>query len=315
MPRRERRRIDWRVILPDEQPVARLVTPPAQTSEFAEIASSVLTDPSPQTLDRLLRCAVDFARNVIQLERAAIFLFESASKAMVGTWGTNAALETVDEHDIMYDFGDLDRDVFSRAERGFEWTIYEDCPHITQAEDDTTHVIGRGWIACTAIIGSSGPLGIMYNDTAITHAEVDEAKQARTAVLCSLLARGIESSRTALSKISNDATKSQHRLVREVTQALLRDPSLSCESLAKALQMSSGPLARTVKHYAQVSIVDHRNEIRLARFLGRVDTKAGNLLEAALEAGFGSYAQFHRVFRARFGQAPREYLLEHRASQ
>lgn len=314
MPRKERRRIDWRVILPNEQPVARLVTPPAQTSEFAEIASSVLTDSSPQTLDRLLRCSVEFARDVIHLERAAVFLLEASSKAMIGTWGTSATGETVDEHDIMYDFGDLDRDVFARAERGYAWTVYEDLPLITQAGDDQTHVIGRGWIACTAIMGSSGPLGILYNDSAITHVEMDEAKQARAAVLCSLLARAIESSRTALSKLSNDVTKSQHRLVREVTQALVRDPSLSCESLAKALQMSSGQLARTFKHYAQVSIVDHRNEIRLARFLGHVDTKAGNLLEAALEAGFGSYAQFHRVFRARFGQAPREYLLEHRAS-
>jgi transcriptional regulator GlxA family with amidase domain len=80
----------------------------------------------------------------------------------------------------------------------------------------------------------------------------------------------------------------------------------------KRLKMSGGQLARTFKQHARTSIVDHRNEIRLARFLGRVDMQAGNLLEAALEAGFGSYAQFHRVFRARFGQAPREYLLERR---
>src|SRR5512144_3016071 len=146
MPRKERRRTDWSIILPDEQPVARLVTPPAHTSEFAEIASSVLTDPSPQTLDRLFRCSVEFARNVIRLERTAIFLLESATKAMVGTWGTSATGETVDEHDIMYEFGDLDRDVFARAERGFAWTIYEDCPLVTQAGNNQTLVIGRGWI-------------------------------------------------------------------------------------------------------------------------------------------------------------------------
>jgi AraC-like DNA-binding protein len=313
MPRKERRRIDWRILVPDEPAVAKLVTPPKQTSEFAEIAAAVLTDPSAQTLDRLLRCSVEFARNVILLERAAVYLFETPNKVMVGTWGTSIEGETTDEHDLMYDYGDLDREVFARAEQGYAWTVYEDCPHITQINGQTK-VVGRGWTCCTAIIGSTGPLGILYNDAAVTHGEVDEAKQARAAVLCSLLARAIESSRTALSKISNDITKSQHRLVREVTQLLVRDPSLSCESLAKGLQMSSGQLARAFKHYAQVSIVDHRNEIRLARFLGRVDTKAGNLLEAALEAGFGSYAQFHRVFRARFGQAPREYLLEHRAT-
>jgi hypothetical protein len=33
-----------------------------------------MADPSPEVVDRLLRCAVEFARNVIGLERAAIFL-------------------------------------------------------------------------------------------------------------------------------------------------------------------------------------------------------------------------------------------------
>jgi AraC-like DNA-binding protein len=33
-----------------------------------------------------------------------------------------------------------------------------------------------------------------------------------------------------------------------------------------------------------------------------------NLLEAALEAGFGSYSHFHRVFRAQLHATPRAYL-------
>ena len=32
--------------------------------------------------------------------------------------------------------------------------------------------------------------------------------------------------------------------------------------------------------------------------------------EAALSAGFGSYAQFHRVYRARFGKSPRKCVFE-----
>jgi AraC-like DNA-binding protein len=58
-----------------------------------------------------------------------------------------------------------------------------------------------------------------------------------------------------------------------------------------------------------MSVVDYRNELRLARFLENADAEGKNLLEAALAAGFGSNAQFYRVFRARFGRAPREYLL------
>jgi AraC-like DNA-binding protein len=36
------------------------------------------------------------------------------------------------------------------------------------------------------------------------------------------------------------------------------------------------------------------------------------LLDAALEAGFGSYAQFHRVYRKLVGTAPRDYLTTRR---
>jgi transcriptional regulator GlxA family with amidase domain len=80
--------------------------------------------------------------------------------------------------------------------------------------------------------------------------------------------------------------------------------------MAEQLHVSARHLARIFKREAGTSVVDHRNELRLARFLDRVDADAHNLLEAALDAGFGSYAQFHRVFRARLGRTPREYLLE-----
>ena len=39
-----------------------------------------------------------------------------------------------------------------------------------------------------------------------------------------------------------------------------------------------------------------------------MDRGSTNLLQAALDSGFGSYAQFHRVFRARLQATPREYL-------
>ena len=57
-----------------------------------------------------------------------------------------------------------------------------------------------------------------------------------------------------------------------------------------------------------VSLVDYRNRLRLDRFVALLDRGGTNLLEAALEAGFGSYSQFHRVFRSRLHATPREYL-------
>ncbi|MFL5303754.1 MAG: helix-turn-helix domain-containing protein, partial [Polyangia bacterium] len=57
-----------------------------------------------------------------------------------------------------------------------------------------------------------------------------------------------------------------------------------------------------------MSLVEYRNRVRLDRFGALLENGRNNLLEAALDAGFGSYAQFHRVFRALRHAAPREYL-------
>ncbi len=307
---KERRRVDWQLTV-DEMPQLRLVAASLQSSELASLTSEVLANPSAEVVDRLLLCAVEFARQVIGLERVGIFLFNAEEELMVGTWGTSATGTTVDEHDIQYDFGEMDRAVFSRAELGYPWSVFEDCPMFAQ-DNGKTRILGNGWLASTAIVGKSWPLGVLYNDTAISKNALDEPKQARVAVLCSLLGRALEPSRVGHA-IGSERNRPRHRLVREVTQLLVQDPSMSCGAMAKQLNMSSAQLARAFRRHARTSIVDHRNEIRLARLLGRVDLQARNLLEAALEAGFGSYAQFHRVFRARFGEAPREYLLKHRS--
>ena len=307
---RARRSIDWRVTMAHNPPQVRLIEPTTQLQEFAAISSALLADPSFATVRSVLRRTVEFVRSGIRFERAAIFLLDEEHQAMVGTWGTDATGNTVDEHGIMYDYGALDREVFARAEQGFPWTVYEDCPHIAQ-ENGETRILGRGWAGCTPIIGPDGPIGTLFNDAALSHRSVDESQQARAAVLCSLLGRALHPCRAFLFEDA-PVVATVHPLVREATRCLVADPTLSCSALAKRLGVSATTLTRTFKREARVSVVDHRNELRLARFLGHVDAEGGNLVEAALYAGFGSYAQFHRVFRARFGMAPRDYLLDRR---
>jgi AraC-like DNA-binding protein len=58
-----------------------------------------------------------------------------------------------------------------------------------------------------------------------------------------------------------------------------------------------------------VSLVGYRNQLRLERFMKIMDAGRSTMLEAALGAGFGSYAQFHRVFQAQRGVTPRAYLV------
>ena len=78
--------------------------------------------------------------------------------------------------------------------------------------------------------------------------------------------------------------------------------------IATALNISESRLGRMFKAVKGVSLVDYRNRLRLERFVALLDRGGTNLLDAALEAGFGSYSHFHRVFRARLHATPREYL-------
>jgi AraC-like DNA-binding protein len=311
MHRRLRRRVDWGVIEGGEPSRARLVVPSSQTAGLAQIASALLSEPSGGTADRVLRQSVEFARSVIRLERVSIYLTGPGARSMIGTWGTDIRGQTTDEHDLTFEIDDMVQQIFARSARGYAWSIYEDCPLIVH-EKGRSRSVGRGWLACTAIQGGGQPLGILFNDTAISGAQFDESKQARAALLCSLLGRALEPCRAYLLDPESGEGKPRHPLVRNAAHLLVSDPSLSFEELAKRLQVSKGHLTRTFKRHADTSIVDYRNELRLAQFLSQVNNKA--LLDAALGAGFGSYAQFHRVFRARFGKAPREYLFDRKTA-
>jgi AraC-like DNA-binding protein len=304
---RPRRKVNWAVISGGEPGRARLVSPSGQSGGFARIASALALEPSFETVDRVLRQTVEFARSVIGLERAAIFLLAPNGKSMVGTWGTDMQGRTSDEHDLLFDVDDMVRQFFARSAQGHAWSIYEDCPLVSH-EGNQSRSLGRGWLGCTAIQAGGRPIGILFNDTAMSRAPFDDAVQARVALLCSLLGRGLDMCRDHLFNLGPTESKPRHPLVRQAAQLLVRDPSLSFQELADQLRVTKAHLTRTFKRHAASSIVDYRNELRLAEFLGQVNRKG--LLDAALGAGFGSYAQFHRVFRARFGKGPREYLLE-----
>jgi AraC-like DNA-binding protein len=96
----------------------------------------------------------------------------------------------------------------------------------------------------------------------------------------------------------------------ERAAVILRDETGAQDlpQLARTAGLSPSRLSRLFKQQVGFSISEYRNERRLERFLelyGR-GRRIGTL-EAALEAGFGSYAQFHRVFRRAMGASPEEY--------
>lgn len=96
------------------------------------------------------------------------------------------------------------------------------------------------------------------------------------------------------------------RLLRDETDALTLD------QLSRHCGLSPSRLSRLFARQTGVSLVDFRNTQRLERFLRLYGQgRRLSLTEAALEAGFGSYPQFHRIFKQRLGYGPAEHRRQY----
>lgn len=106
-----------------------------------------------------------------------------------------------------------------------------------------------------------------------------------------------------------------HPAVERAARLLLEGASdCGLDDLAGRVGLSPSRLSRLFKQQTGSSIVEFRNRQRMERFLNQYEGAAERptLLEAALDAGFGSYPQFHRVFRQVVGCSPGEYQRRQR---
>lgn len=281
-------------------------------------------------LDTILRRAVELLRDRLGLERAGIYLEDAVGETMRGTFGTGLSGETADERHLCYPRGRYEAEAHARAAADTgRWLVIDEAPHVAHVQD-TSVVLGYGWLAMIPIRSQGRPLGILHNDCAFSGAPMDEAKQLRAAVFCSLLGNLIEARRTTkrnaaglrpphappgpgwFSATGQVALAARDSLPGKTVEMLRREPTLTGREIAERLGVSDGHLARVFKNATQVSLVEFRNRVRLERFFAIVDQGGKNLHEACLRSGFGSYAQFHRVFRDLLGATPSEYLTGRR---
>jgi AraC-like DNA-binding protein len=88
-------------------------------------------------------------------------------------------------------------------------------------------------------------------------------------------------------------------------------PPLSLSELARRCRVSEAHLSKMFASQVGVSVTDFRNRVRLERFLEAYGDGSGpSLFAAALDAGFGSYPQFHRVFCRLMGYPPGAHRRE-----
>jgi transcriptional regulator GlxA family with amidase domain len=81
--------------------------------------------------------------------------------------------------------------------------------------------------------------------------------------------------------------------------------------LARRSGTSAEHLSRLFSLQVGVSMVQYRTSVRLGRFLELHRAQGEKTVaENMFAAGFGSYAQFHRVFTRANGRGPRECLKQ-----
>ncbi len=110
------------------------------------------------------------------------------------------------------------------------------------------------------------------------------------------------------------ATRSNHddrralSLVELASCLLLEEPSLERSSVCRALDVSEGYLSRRFQSELGLSFLEQRARSRVVRFVTQINRGRQSYLDAALDSGFGSYSQLHRVFSAVVGLAPSAYF-------
>jgi AraC-like DNA-binding protein len=85
---------------------------------------------------------------------------------------------------------------------------------------------------------------------------------------------------------------------------LADDDAADLAVVADRSGLSESRLRHLFRDETGSSLTDYRNRQRLRRFMESAPRSRRTLLDSALAAGFGSYAQFHRVFRRAVGVAP-----------
>ena len=104
---------------------------------------------------------------------------------------------------------------------------------------------------------------------------------------------------------ADDAGKRTHPAVTKAAQMWHDNPARSLTDISREAGLSASRLGRLFKSQIGQDVVAYRTEQKLRIFeLIRATNPRLSLLSAALESGFGSYAQFYRAWRHRYGTSP-----------
>jgi PAS domain S-box-containing protein len=177
-----------------------------------------------QDLDTLYRRAVELAREKFDVERCGLYLIDESGIYLSGTYGTDDQRNTTDEHSSRHMASEFEAILTASPEQ--LWIVRE-TPHVF-VEDGVQHTIGSGWVVATVLHSAAGPIGILFNDSALSGRPVDTAQQESLAIYCSIIGSIIERKRLEEQVQESLARRSiQVRTSTEVAQEIASATDLS----------------------------------------------------------------------------------------
>ena len=143
--------------------------------------------------DDLLRHAVEFVRTELGADRCGIFLLDEKTDLLEGTFGTDEYGQTTDERPLRIPKSlALWTNLQERISAGTTGWVLQERDYAYYNKGPHT-IPGRGWVVATPISVAGNKLtGVMFNDSALTHAPLDETQQDQLALFCSLLGNLLE---------------------------------------------------------------------------------------------------------------------------
>jgi len=194
-----------------------------------------------ESSDAIIRRAIELARAQIGLVRVSIYVIDRCRHLMLGTWGPDSSGAFLDEHHVMYAMCGLDRAAFRPDLEGAPYAVFEGCL-IVEQQSRRTKVASPGWVSCTPIGCGENVTGMMFNDAGPSYAAFDEAKQAKAAILCSVLGAALGS--LARARSAKTDRLPMHRHVMAAVAMLAQDPGVGVDQIAQQLAVSSRGLTR-----------------------------------------------------------------------
>ncbi|MEO6602439.1 MAG: AraC family transcriptional regulator [Polyangiaceae bacterium] len=101
-----------------------------------------------------------------------------------------------------------------------------------------------------------------------------------------------------------------HVLTRRALQFIRTAPDFGLGALARDVRAHPSEISRYFHRDMGTTLVSYRRRLRLLEVIRLVDAGELDLMAAASVAGFGSYSQCHRAFRAEFRCAPSHFFRE-----